>query len=90
MAKTKDKELRLIPAGEKMCIWMEAGVVSYKVCTNNCNCNNCQFHHAMSEVVKKEEKVFRVMKLKKERRKKERRKKESTTWVEEFTKSPAC
>lgn len=31
----------LIPEGEKPCIWMEIGVVTYKICDRNFNCDTC-------------------------------------------------
>ncbi len=29
------------------CVWMSAGVVNYKLCDMNFDCENCEFHHAM-------------------------------------------
>lgn len=88
MAEKKDKKskhIRLVPAGERKCIWMEAGAVSYKLCTNNYNCSSCQFDHAMSErALKKEENSTKVANLLKDNSKKE-----ATTWVNEFKKLPA-
>jgi glycine cleavage system H lipoate-binding protein len=40
--------LKVIPTGERKCIWMEAGVVSYKLCTNHYQCSTCEFDLAMS------------------------------------------
>jgi glycine cleavage system H protein len=31
----------VIPEGEKRCVWMEAGVVAYKICDRNFDCENC-------------------------------------------------
>jgi len=84
MAEKIDKKMRLIPAGERKCIWMEAGAVSYKLCTNNYNCSSCQFDHAMSERARKEEATSKVIGFPKDSRKKE-----ATTWVKEFKKLPA-
>lgn len=41
------------------CVWMSAGVVNYKLCDLNFNCENCEFHQAMqglehSHVLQKE------------------------------------
>lgn len=47
-AKTEMPGMKVIPVGERKCIWMEAGVVSYKLCTNQFQCNSCQFDRAMS------------------------------------------
>jgi len=84
MAEKTDKEMRLIPAGERKCIWMEAGAVSYKLCTNNYNCSSCQFDHALSERAIKDEKAAKVIGIPRDTRKKE-----ATTWVKEFKKLPA-
>lgn len=84
MTEKTDKKMRLIPAGERKCIWMEAGAVSYKLCTNNYNCSSCQFDHAMSQKAMKEEDASKVISVQKDTRKKE-----ATTWVKEFKKLPA-
>ena len=31
----------VIPDGDKQCIWMETGVVAYKICDRNFDCDNC-------------------------------------------------
>lgn len=84
MAEKQDKNIRLIPAGERKCIWMEAGAVSYKLCTNNYSCSSCQFDHAMTERARKDQDVGKVIGFPKDTRKKE-----ATTWVNEFKKLPA-
>lgn len=38
-----------IPRHKKPCIWMEAGVVKYKLCDHNFDCNTCPFDQAMSQ-----------------------------------------
>ncbi len=70
MAEKMEKKLRLVPAGERKCIWMEAGAVSYKLCTNNYNCSSCQFDHALSEKSRKEEERSMGIGLAKDTRKK--------------------
>ena len=95
MIEKKDKDLQLIPAGEKKCIWMEAGVVSYKVCFNNYHCSSCPFDHVLLEIACRETNSSRMIKVKKDRREKDRRgknrrKKENTYWIEEFNRLPAC
>ncbi|AEB08857.1 glycine cleavage system protein H [Desulfobacca acetoxidans] len=35
--------------GKKPCIWMEAGVIDYKICHNNFDCSHCEFDRAMTE-----------------------------------------
>ncbi|MFP3869503.1 MAG: glycine cleavage system protein H [Syntrophobacteria bacterium] len=48
MAKaTKRTSFRVIPPGKKKCIWMEAGVVSYKLCDNNFDCQTCSYDQGM-------------------------------------------
>ena len=44
--------MRIIPGGERKCIWMDAGVVSFKLCTNHFQCSTCQFDQAMSNRAK--------------------------------------
>ena len=40
--KPKDNgRFSVIPEGEKKCVWMEAGVVAYKICDRNFQCENC-------------------------------------------------
>ena len=39
--------MKIIPPGKKKCIWMEAGVVSYKLCDNNYDCSTCVYDQAM-------------------------------------------
>jgi glycine cleavage system H lipoate-binding protein len=39
--------LKVVPPDKKKCIWMEAGVVSYKLCYNNYDCSTCDYDHAM-------------------------------------------
>jgi glycine cleavage system H lipoate-binding protein len=44
---TKKTSLKVVPPGKKKCIWMEAGVVSYKLCDNNFDCQTCSYDHGM-------------------------------------------
>ena len=44
--------MKVIPTGERKCIWMDAGVVSYKLCTSQFQCNICEFDAAMSNRAK--------------------------------------
>jgi glycine cleavage system H lipoate-binding protein len=37
----------LWPSDEQPCIWMDAGVVSYKLCDRNYDCENCPFNASM-------------------------------------------
>ncbi len=36
-----------IPQNDTRCIWMLAGVISYKLCRNNYNCHSCDFDRVM-------------------------------------------
>lgn len=38
---------RVIPEGELNCIWMEAGLVSYKLCDRSYECESCPFDQVM-------------------------------------------
>lgn len=38
---------------KKHCLWMEAGVIDYKICNNNYDCTNCEFDRAMTETAKR-------------------------------------
>jgi len=39
----KKKELHMIPAEEKKCVWMTSGLISYKLCTHDYRCEECVF-----------------------------------------------
>lgn len=43
----KAKSMKIVPPGKKKCVWMEAGVVSYKLCDNNYDCSTCVYDQAM-------------------------------------------
>ena len=45
--KMKNESMRIVPPGKKKCVWMEAGVVSYKLCDNNYDCPTCVYDHGM-------------------------------------------
>jgi len=52
MNATKKREsMRIVPAGKKKCVWMEAGVVSYKLCDNHFDCSTCSYDHGMQDKV---------------------------------------
>ncbi len=42
-----------VPAKEDECIWMEAGVIDFKLCNNHYNCHSCSFDKAMKETANK-------------------------------------
>jgi glycine cleavage system H lipoate-binding protein len=50
----KQESLKIVPPDKKKCVWMEAGVVSYKLCDNNYDCPTCAYDHAMQAKVERE------------------------------------
>jgi glycine cleavage system H lipoate-binding protein len=50
----KQDSLKIVPPDKKKCVWMEAGVVSYKLCDNNYDCPTCSYDHAMQAKVERE------------------------------------
>ena len=45
----KERKGRLIPEGELKCVWMEAGVVSYKLCNYQYECETCPFDQVLKK-----------------------------------------
>ena len=45
----KKRKGRLIPNGELKCIWMDAGVVSYKLCNYEYECERCPFDQVLKK-----------------------------------------
>lgn len=41
------------PERPPFCIWMEAGVIAYKICNRNFDCANCEFDRAMTETARR-------------------------------------
>jgi glycine cleavage system H lipoate-binding protein len=70
--------MKVIPTGERKCIWMDAGVVSYKLCTNQFQCNTCEFDRALSNQAKQSRLETKEQKLM------PGHKKEIVEWMEEF------
>ena len=59
MGTAKKKEsLKIVPPGKKKCVWMEAGVVSYKLCDNNYDCSTCVYDHALQVKVSREKEAW--------------------------------
>jgi glycine cleavage system H lipoate-binding protein len=50
IAKQKQR-VRIFSLEENQCIWMKAGVVSYRLCDNGFDCTSCAFDKAMSKNV---------------------------------------
>jgi glycine cleavage system H lipoate-binding protein len=38
---SRKKKLQIIPNSDKKCVWMEAGIVSYKICDREFQCETC-------------------------------------------------
>jgi len=47
--KRENAVFKAVPNGEEKCIWMEAGVIDYKLCNHSYNCHTCPFDRAMKE-----------------------------------------
>ena len=45
--KRLDEYRKIIPEGERECVWAEAGVVPYKLCDGRFECQNCAFDMVM-------------------------------------------
>jgi glycine cleavage system H lipoate-binding protein len=50
-SKVRKEGMKIVPPGKKKCIWMESGVVSYKLCDNNYDCPTCVYDQAMQAKV---------------------------------------
>jgi len=79
----KRESMKIVPPGKKKCVWMEAGVVSYKLCDNNYDCSTCVYDHAMQTKVarQKEATVSEPLQVSSE--------KFNETWVEKMMQLPA-
>ncbi len=47
MSEKRAKKSKLIPTSAKQCVWVDAGVISYKICTLNYECERCSLHQAL-------------------------------------------
>ncbi|MCK5220719.1 MAG: hypothetical protein KAR14_04000, partial [Candidatus Aminicenantes bacterium] len=83
MDNNSSQGLRVIPANEKKCIWMESGAVTFKLCNNNYQCNTCQFDMAMANRVQKQKDQDIDINTPK------KPVKEVSLWTEEFRNLPA-
>jgi glycine cleavage system H lipoate-binding protein len=77
------KSMKIVPPGKKKCVWMEAGVVSYKLCDNNFDCSTCVYDHALQDKVArhKEDMIAKPIAAAKD--------KFTETWVEKMLLLPA-
>ena len=51
--KSKMSAFKAVPNGEEKCIWMEAGVIDYKLCNYYYDCAACPFDRAMKQTADK-------------------------------------
>ncbi|SPD72946.1 Glycine cleavage H-protein [uncultured Desulfobacterium sp.] len=56
-ANVKRESLKIVPPGKKKCVWMEAGVVSYKLCDNNYDCSTCVYDQGMQVKVARQKEI---------------------------------
>ncbi|MEE9120582.1 MAG: glycine cleavage system protein H [Syntrophobacteria bacterium] len=50
---------KVVPSTEEKCIWMEAGVIDYKLCNHYYDCHTCPFDKAMQQVADKNAEISR-------------------------------
>jgi len=75
--------MKIVPPGKKRCVWMEAGVVSYKLCDNNYDCTTCLYDHAMQMKVARQKEAERVSSVETSPER------FNATWVEKMMQLPA-
>ncbi len=54
MGSSRKESMKVVPAGRNKCVWMEAKVISYKLCDNTYDCSTCSYDHAMDAKVAKQ------------------------------------
>jgi signal transduction histidine kinase len=59
--KAKSKHYPLIPEEERKCVWMATGLISYKLCDRNYQCDQCHFDQAIKHQESKESAEFSVL-----------------------------
>lgn len=47
MSAKRTKRQKLVPTSQGQCIWVDAGVISYRLCTLNYQCERCSLHQAL-------------------------------------------
>jgi glycine cleavage system H lipoate-binding protein len=82
-AKARRESMKIVPPGKKKCIWMEAGVVSYKLCDNNYDCSTCVYDQGMQLKVARQKEAAQLSSLEMSPDKITR------TWVETMMQLPA-
>jgi len=84
--KAKRESMKIVPSGKKKCVWMEAGVVSYKLCDNNYDCSTCIYDQGMQLKVDRQKKAAADTALPEVSSDKLRL---TSTWVENMMRLPA-
>ena len=82
-AKTKRESMKIVPPGKKKCVWMEAGVVSYKLCDNNYDCSTCVYDQGMQLKVARQKEAALTAPME------ATADKFTATWVEKMMQLPA-
>lgn len=83
-AKEKRESMKIVPPGKKKCVWMEAGVVSYKLCDNNYDCSTCVYDQGMQLKVARQKEAVRAVP-----QEASGSEKFTETWVEKMMQLPA-
>ena len=81
--KNERGSMKIVPPGKKKCVWMEASVVSYKLCDNNFGCPTCVYDHAMQEKVARQKEAMVAVSTE------SMPEKFTDTWVEKMMRLPA-
>jgi len=88
MAEYKEKtRLRVVPPGKNKCIWMEAGIASYRLCIYDFDCPSCEFDQAMQLKLSRQREAQRLAPVTLEAPQEEKPLTES--WKEKFLALPA-
>jgi len=81
--KERRESMKIVPPGKKKCVWMEAGVVSYKLCDNNFDCSTCVYDQAMQVKVARQKEAAQVAEVEVSSDK------FTETWVDKMMQLPA-
>ena len=79
----KRKSMKIVPPGKKKCVWMEANVVSYKLCDNNYDCPTCVYDQGMQLKVAKQKEMAAASRVE------TKPDKFTESWVERMMKLPS-
>lgn len=82
-ARAKKESMKIVPPGKKKCVWMEAGVVSYKLCDNNYDCSTCVYDQGMQLKVARQKEAAQLAAVETSTDK------FTQTWVEKMMQLPA-